>query len=65
LKTKNVTIIGPTLSQASRAMYRGLSNEQFHVELFQRVLANYAKGKFQFLSAEDLAGIQQIIELLQ
>jgi hypothetical protein len=52
-------------SQASKSIYQGLSNEQFHAQLFQRILSNNAKGMFQFLTQEDLDMIAQIIQGLQ
>jgi hypothetical protein len=54
------------LSAASEAIKRGLSNEQFHAEVFQRVLDNYrSKGLFQFLTSEDVAALSKIITALK
>ena len=52
-------------AEASKSIYRGLSNEQFHAEVFQRVLDNYEQGKFSFLNAEDLAVLKKVIQALQ
>ena len=41
------------------------ANELFHVEHFQRIIKNWEAGKFQFLSADDIASIRKIIEELQ
>ena len=51
--------------EASKAIRRGLTNEQFHAELFGRILKNYAKGRFQFLTIDDLAALRKIIEVLK
>lgn len=51
--------------EASKAIRRGLTNEQFHAELFERILENHAKGRFQFLTVDDLAALRQIIEALK
>ena len=60
-------------SEAGRFLRRhknsGLSperiNELFHVEHFKRIIANWDAGKFQFLSADDIAAIRKIIEELK
>ncbi len=49
---------------ASRALRRGLTNEEFHVELFRRVLAGHKKGIFSFLTTDDLLGLQKVIGIL-
>jgi hypothetical protein len=49
---------------ATRAIHRGLTNDQFHSELFQRIVDGYAAGKFQFLTAEDLAALRGFIARL-
>ncbi len=36
-------------SEASKAIRRGLTNEQFHAQLFQRIVDGYAAGKFHSL----------------
>lgn len=40
-------------------------NDLFHVEHFQRTIANWDAGKLQFLSADDIAAIRKIIEELK
>ena len=40
-------------------------NELFHVEHFQRIIANWDAGKFQFLSADDIVAILKIIKELK
>lgn len=60
-------------NEAGRFMRRhaksGLSpdrvNQLFHVEHFNRIIKNWENGKFQFLSADDIAGIKKIIEELK
>ena len=52
-------------AEASRAANRGLSNEQFHAEVFQRILDNSKRGKFQFLNSDDLEALSQIIKGLK
>jgi len=49
-------------AEASRAIVRGLSNDEFHAEVFQRILDNHAAGKFQFLTGQDLDALSQIIQ---
>jgi hypothetical protein len=51
--------------EASRAIRRGLTNEQFHAELFQRILDGQDTGKFPFLTAEDLTALRSVIEQLK
>lgn len=51
--------------EASKAIRRGLTNEQFHAELFGRILGNHAKGRFQFLTVGDLGALRKIIEALK
>ena len=51
--------------EASKAIRRGLTNEQFHAELFGRIIENYAKGRFQFLTVSDLAALRKMIEVLK
>jgi hypothetical protein len=47
--------------QGSRARLRGLTNEQFHAEVFERILAGNQAGGYGFLTAEDIAQIRQMI----
>ena len=51
--------------EASKAIRRGLTNEQFHAELFARILDHQTKGHFQFLTTGDLEALRQIIEVLK
>lgn len=51
--------------EASKAIRRGLTNEQFHAELFGRILENHAKGRLQFLKISDLSALRKIIEVLK
>lgn len=52
-------------NEASRAIRRGLTNEQFHAELFQRILDGHGAGKFLFLTADDLAALRSLIDRLK
>jgi hypothetical protein len=50
--------------EAIRAVRRGLSNEEFHAEHFERILARNKAGGLQFLTPEDIKAFQEaIIEL--
>jgi len=40
-------------------------NELFHIEHFRRIIHNWEKGRFSFLSAEDISGIRRIIRELE
>ena len=51
--------------EASRAIRRGLSNEEFHAEVFQRIIRRYEAGGYQFLTAEDINALRQIIRELR
>jgi hypothetical protein len=51
--------------EASRAIRRGLTNEQFHAELFQRILDGQGAGKFPFLTADDLTALRSLIDQLK
>jgi hypothetical protein len=51
--------------EASKAIRRGLTNEQFHAELFQRILDGRGAGKFPFLTDEDLTALRSLIEQLK
>ena len=51
--------------EASRAMRRGLSNEEFHAELFERIIAQHKAGGHQFLMSEDITAFQQAIKELR
>jgi RHS repeat-associated protein len=50
--------------EMTKAGYRGLTNEEFHREIFQRVLKNAESGVFDFLTDEDIQGIRKVIEAL-
>jgi hypothetical protein len=50
--------------EAARAIRRGLTNEQFHSELFQRILEGPAAGRFLFLTADDLAALRSLTDRL-
>lgn len=47
--------------QMSRAKARGATLEEFHAELFERVVENCLTGKFPFLTVEDIAAIKEIV----
>ena len=51
--------------EASRALRRGLSNEEFHAEHFERILARHKAGEYQFLTPEDIKGFQEAIKELR
>ena len=51
--------------EASRAIRRGLTNEQFHAELFQRILDGPAAGRSSFLTADGLAALRSLIDRLK
>jgi hypothetical protein len=51
--------------EMSRAKARGASLEEFHADLFERVVENYLAGKFPFLTAEDIAAIKDIVVKLR
>lgn len=51
--------------EASRAVRRGLSNEEFHAEVFERIIERHRAGGYQFLTAEDIAAFQQAIRELR
>jgi RHS repeat-associated protein len=51
--------------EASRAIRRGLSNEEFHAELFERIIARHRAGGHQFLTPDDIKAFQQAIKELR
>jgi hypothetical protein len=51
--------------EATRAIRRGLSNEEFHAELFERIIARHRAGGHQFLTPEDIQAFQQAIKELR
>ena len=48
-------------AEASRSIYRGLTNDEFHGEVFDRILSNHKNGKFESLTSDDIAAIARII----
>jgi len=52
-------------NQASRAIRRGITNEQFHAEVFRRIIGNYSTGKYQFLTQEDIAALLGFVTRLK
>ncbi|MBL9169629.1 MAG: RHS repeat-associated core domain-containing protein [Verrucomicrobiales bacterium] len=52
-------------SEASQAIKRGLDNVEFHAELFQRIIQNHERGRFPFLTLEDIQGLKAIISELK
>lgn len=52
-------------SEASQAIKRGLDNIEFHVEVFHRIIDNYQRGYFPFLTGEDIQGLQAILNELK
>jgi hypothetical protein len=51
--------------EASRAMRRGLSNAEFHAELFERILAHHQAGGHPFLTPEDIKAFHEAIKELR
>ena len=52
--------------EASKAIRRGITNEQFHAEVFERILSSQAKGEgYQFLQAEDAAAMRESVKQLK
>lgn len=51
--------------EATKALRRGLTNEQFHAELFERILQGCKNGRFQFLTDDDLTALKQLITKLR
>lgn len=51
--------------EASRAIQRGLSNEEFHAELFERIITHYKSGGHQFLTEADISAFQVAITELR
>jgi hypothetical protein len=51
--------------EAARAIQRGLSNVEFHVELFERLLQHHRTGGFAFLSSDDIQGIIKVVKELK
>lgn len=49
------------MHEMSRAKARGLSLQEFHAEVFERIVENWSAGKFPFLTAEDIAGIKEMV----
>jgi hypothetical protein len=50
---------------ASDAVRRGISNERFHSEVFQRIVTAYEQGRgFAFLTPEDIAAFRNLIREL-
>lgn len=47
--------------QANRAIRRGLSLEEFHAELFERIIEYYKTGGHPFLTPEDITAFQEAI----
>jgi len=52
-------------NEAGNALRRGLTNEQFHREVFERIIKNYESGVLNFLTEADIAGIWEIVGVLQ
>lgn len=52
-------------SAAGRAIRQGKTNEQFHTEVFQRILDSHAGGGFQFLDKTDVSAMQKMIDDLK
>jgi hypothetical protein len=50
---------------AGRAIRRGLSNEEFHAEVFERIVARYKAGGYQFLTADDIKALEKLIQELR
>jgi len=51
--------------EASRAIRRGLSNEEFHAELFERIIERHKAGGHPFLTPEDIGAFQEGIKELR
>jgi len=47
-------------SAAAQAVKRGISNEKFHAELFGRIIKGYGEGRFKFLTADDIKGLERL-----
>jgi hypothetical protein len=45
---------------ASEAVKRGLTNEQFHSEVFRRIIRGRGEGRFKFLTSEDLTALEKL-----
>jgi len=52
-------------NEASKSRYRGLTLEQFHAEVYSRIVNNYAAGLFQFLTQDDIAALLGYIKALK
>ena len=50
------------IAQTCEAVRMGVTNEQFHADLFRRILDSHARGKFPFLDKNDLVAITKMIE---
>jgi len=51
-------------AEASQALLRGLSLEEFHAELFERILLGREQGRFRFLTDNDAQAIKALIQRL-
>lgn len=51
-------------SEASRAVRRGLNAEEFHAEVFQRILQGSEQGRFSFLTVDDVRALRALIQRL-
>jgi len=51
--------------EATKAIRRSLSNEEFHAEHFERILARYKAGGHQFLTPEDIKAFEEAIKELR
>lgn len=50
--------------EASRATRRGITNEQFHAEVFQRIILNYQNGRLSFLLPDDITNLRKLVQEL-
>ena len=51
--------------QAAKAIRRGLSNDEFHAELFQRLVERCRAGELSFLTENDIQGLLTVLKELQ
>lgn len=51
--------------EASRALRHGLTNAEFHAELFQRIIMKHHDGGYRFLTVDNITALQKVIKELR
>jgi hypothetical protein len=53
------------LAGAKKAIAQGFTNEQWHAQVYQRIIDNHAAGSFQFLTPDDLNALRGLVDILR